>query len=55
MDFDSIGIGSNPISPAKYGRMGEWLKPEDCKSSVTDFVGSNPTPSTICRYSSMVE
>ncbi len=30
------------------GGVGEWLKPPDCKSGVRkDFVGSNPTPSTI--------
>ena len=30
------------------GGVGEWLKPPDCKSGLRkEFVGSNPTPSTI--------
>jgi hypothetical protein len=27
--------------------MAEWLKATDCKSVLSEYVGSNPTPSTI--------
>jgi hypothetical protein len=31
----------------KYnGQVGEWLKPGDCKSPASGYVGSNPTLST---------
>jgi hypothetical protein len=26
--------------------MGEWLKPADCKSALSEYEGSNPSPST---------
>ena len=31
---------------AYLGRVGERLKPSDCKSDVDDYEGSNPSPST---------
>lgn len=30
----------------QLGRVGEWLKPSDCKSDADGFAGSNPAPST---------
>ena len=34
----------------KYnGQVGEWLKPGDCKSPASGYVGSNPTLSTNFR------
>jgi hypothetical protein len=30
----------------EFGQMGEWLKPGDCKSPSSGYVGSNPTLST---------
>lgn len=31
---------------SQLGRVGERLKPSDCKSDADGYVGSNPTPST---------
>jgi hypothetical protein len=36
-------LGTNRIV---YGRVPEWPKGADCKSVVTDFDGSNPSPPT---------
>ena len=30
----------------QLGRVGEWLKPSDCKSDADGYAGSNPAPST---------
>ena len=43
--------GSSPIVSSgelssKFGGFPEWSKGADCKSAVTDFVGSNPTSPT---------
>ena len=35
---DNFGFG--------FGGMAEWLKATDCKSVLSEYVGSNPTPST---------
>ena len=42
-------------SLAKYGRVPEWPKGADCKSAVTDFDGSNPSPPTIFFFAGMAE
>ena len=31
---------------SQLGRVGEWLKPSDCKSDADGYAGSNPAPST---------
>jgi hypothetical protein len=47
--------GSIPIAsslhflPQSSGRVPEWPKGTDCKSVVSDFEGSNPSPSTSAR------
>ena len=38
--------GSTPVTSTK-GEVGKWLNPTDCKSVLLEFVGSNPTLSTI--------
>ena len=46
--------GSSPIASSvvendfgsSLGRVPEWPKGTDCKSVVSDFEGSNPSPST---------
>ena len=41
--------GSSPIASSTtfpFGRVPEWPKGTDCKSVVSDFEGSNPSPST---------
>ena len=35
---DNFGFG--------FGGMAEWLKATDCKSVLSEYVGSNPPPST---------
>ena len=38
------------MSGGDFGGLGEWLNPPDCKSGARKgYVGSNPTPSTICE------
>ena len=32
-----------------YGEVAEWLKATDCKSVLSEYAGSNPALSTICR------
>ena len=38
--------GSSPITSSILGGVPEWPKGADCKSVVSDFDGSNPSPST---------
>ena len=38
--------GSIPIASSICGWVPEWPKGADCKSAVSDFDGSNPSPST---------
>ena len=38
--------GSSPITSSIFGGIPEWPKGADCKSVVTDFDGSNPSPPT---------
>ena len=34
------------MSDCFFGGVAEWLKATDCKSVLSEYVGSNPTPST---------
>lgn len=43
---DNFGFG--------FGGMAEWLKATDCKSVLSEYVGSNPTPSTIFDFVSLI-
>lgn len=39
------GLGEE-VSKVLFGWIGKWLKPADCKSVPSWYVGSNPTPPT---------
>ncbi|CAN0159249.1 unnamed protein product, partial [Chrysoparadoxa australica] len=41
-------ISSNPISGTKSPAGLLWLKATDCKSVLSEYEGSNPSPSTKC-------
>ena len=38
------------MSDCFFGGVAEWLKATDCKSVLSEYVGSNPTPSTILAF-----
>ena len=46
-EWSSAYISFSVFLYGKYnGQVGEWLKPGDCKSPASGYVGSNPTLST---------
>ena len=48
-------LGNKHYNTILYGEVPERPKGADCKSVVSDFDGSNPSLSTNCGYSSVVE
>ena len=44
-----FGYPCDAASAAAYGRLPEWPKGTVCKTVGSAYVGSNPTPATICR------
>ncbi len=49
--FDMMPPAVNDYSNTKLGGIPKRPKGADCKSAVTDFEGSNPSPTTIQLYS----